>query len=104
MREESPALKFKDVPGLAYNDLIFGSVAAVVLLLHGSFILWVIFGGLLTRSRPYLRWLHILSLVWGIMTELLPWPCPLTVLENWFEAKPESSPIMAGFYFTTWTN
>ena len=61
------------------------------------FILWVVFGVLLTLSRPVLRWLHIVSLVWGILTELLPWPCPLTVLENWLEAKAGVQPYQGGF-------
>jgi hypothetical protein len=61
------------------------------------FILWVVFGALLTLSRPVLRWLHIVSLVWGILTELLPWPCPLTVLENWLEAKAGVQPYQGGF-------
>jgi len=54
----------------------YSALATAVLFLHGLFILWVIFGALLVRSRPILRWLHIASLVWGILTELLPWPCP----------------------------
>ena len=72
-------------------------LAVATLLLHGLFILWVIFGALLTRSRPLLRWLHIASLVWGILTELLPWPCPLTLLENWFEARAGVEPYHGGF-------
>ena len=76
----------------------FYSVLAVsVLSLHVLFILWVVFGALLTRSRPILRWLHIASLVWGILTELLPWPCPLTVLENWLEARAGVQPYQGGF-------
>jgi len=76
----------------------FYSVLAVsVLLLQALFVLWVIFGALLTRSRPILRWLHIASLVWGILTELLPWPCHLTVLENWLEAKAGVQPYQGGF-------
>src|SRR3989442_555961 len=76
----------------------FYSVLAIsVLLLHALFILWVVFGALLTRSRPIFRWLHIASLVWGILTELLPWPCPLTVLENWFEGKAGVEPYQGGF-------
>jgi Protein of Unknown function (DUF2784) len=59
--------------------------------------LWVVFGALLTRSHPILRWLHVGSLVWGILTELLPWPCPLTVLENCFEAKAGVQPYHGGF-------
>ena len=76
----------------------FYSILAVsVLFLHALFILWVVFGALLTRSRPILRRLHIASLVWGILTELLPWPCPLTVLENWLEDKAGVEPYQGGF-------
>ncbi|PYY09163.1 MAG: DUF2784 domain-containing protein [Acidobacteria bacterium] len=75
----------------------YPALAASVLFLHAVFILWVVFGALLTRSRPILRWLHIVSLVWGILTELLPWPCPLTVLENWLEAKAGVQPYQGGF-------
>jgi hypothetical protein len=76
---------------------LHSSVAILVLFLHALFILWVVFGALVTRSRPVLRWLHIASLVWGILTELLPWPCPLTVLENWLEAKAGAQPYQDGF-------
>ena len=76
---------------------IYAALAAGVLLLHALFILWVIFGALLTRSRPLLRWLHIISLVWGILTEILPWPCPLTLAENWFESKAGVEPYRGGF-------
>jgi hypothetical protein len=75
----------------------YSALAIFVLFLHALFILWVVFGALLTHSRPVLRWLHIASLVWGILTELLHWPCPLTVLENWFEAKVGLQPYQGGF-------
>ena len=76
---------------------VYSGLAVCVLFLHMLFILWAVFGALLTLSRPVLRWLHIVSLVWGILTELLPWPCPLTVLENWFEAKAGVQPYQGGF-------
>jgi hypothetical protein len=76
---------------------LYSSLAIFVLLLHALFILWVVFGALLTRSRPVVRWLHIASLVWGVLTELLPWPCPLTDLENWFEGKAGVQPYQGGF-------
>ena len=75
----------------------YSALATAVLLLHALFILWVIFGALLTRSRPLLRWLHIASLVWGILTEVLPWPCPLTLLENWLEGRAGVEPYQGGF-------
>jgi len=33
----------------------------------------------------------------GILTELLPWPCPLTVLENWLEGNAGVEPAHGGF-------
>jgi len=75
----------------------YTSLAIFVLLLHALFILWVVFGALLTRSHPFLRWLHVVSLMWGILTELLPWPCPLTLLENWLEGKAGVEPYQEGF-------
>jgi hypothetical protein len=75
----------------------YSALATAVLLLHALFIVWVIFGVLLTRSRPALRWLHIASLVWGIVIEVLPWPCPLTLLENWLEDKAGIQPYQGGF-------
>ena len=75
----------------------YSALAVSVLLLHALYILWVLFGALLTRSRPILRWLHVASLVWGILTELLPWPCPLTVLENWLEGNAGIEPDQGGF-------
>lgn len=76
---------------------IYSELAVFVLIVHASFILWVVFGALLTRSRPILRWLHIACLIWGIFTELLPWPCPLTLLENWLEQKAGITPYQGGF-------
>ena len=81
----------------ALGPTFYSALAVSVLLLHALFILWVVFGALLTRSRPILRWLHIASLLWGILTELLPWPCPLTVLENWLEARAGVEPYQGGF-------
>ena len=76
---------------------LYSALAIFVLLLHVLFILWIVFGAVLTRSRPVLRWLHIASLVWGVLTELLPWPCPLTLLENWLEGKAGVEPYQGGF-------
>jgi len=76
---------------------LYSALATAVLFLHALFIMGVVFGVLLTRSRPVFRWLHIASLTWGILTELLPWPCPLTLLENWLEEKAGIEPYQSGF-------
>jgi len=64
---------------------LFQSLAVVALALHLAWILWVIFGCLVTRNRPLLRLLHVFSLFWGILMELTPLPCPLTIAEQWFQ-------------------
>jgi hypothetical protein len=76
---------------------VYSALAVFVLFVHALFILWVIFGALLARSRPILRGLHIASLAWSILTEILPWPCPLTLLENWLERRAGVQPYQGGF-------
>jgi Protein of Unknown function (DUF2784) len=61
-------------------------LAALVLAFHLAWILWVIFGALWTRGRPWLAALHVASIVWGIIAEVGPWPCPLTTLEERLES------------------
>lgn len=75
---------------------IYSALATIVLLAHGLFILWVIFGAFLTRRRRTLRWLHIASLIWAILAEFV-WICPLTLLENWLEGKGGIQPYEGGF-------
>jgi Protein of Unknown function (DUF2784) len=76
---------------------LYSALASVVLFVHAVFILWVVFGAFFTRTRWMLRWLHIVSLLWGILTEVLPWPCPLTLLENWLEHRAGVQPYEGGF-------
>jgi hypothetical protein len=73
------------------------ALAACVLAAHLLFILWVVFGALLVRFRPWLRWVHIPCLIWGVLVELLLWPCPLTLLENWLEVRAGVQPYQEGF-------
>lgn len=68
-----------------------------VVALHLLWILWVVFGWLATRNRPVLRWLHIGSLVYSVLIEVLLWPCPLTLAENWFLARAGAEPYRESF-------
>lgn len=72
-------------------------LAVVVLATHLTFILWVIFGALLTRTRRWLAWAHGACLVYGVIIETQPWPCPLTLLENWFEIQAGRTPYRGPF-------
>ena len=75
----------------------FAVLAALVLLAHLIWILWAIFGWVFTRNRPVLTALHIASLLWGVAVEVGPWPCPLTIVEQWLESRAGSRPYQGGF-------
>lgn len=75
----------------------FQTLAVLVLALHLLFIGWVLLGWLLTRRRPWLRWAHILSLFYGVVIETGPWPCPLTLLENYFLERAGIAPYREPF-------
>ena len=63
------------------------ALAVAALVLHLAWILWAIAGALWTRVRPWLTAFHVLSLIWGIIVEVGPWPCPLTLAEQWLEMR-----------------
>jgi len=75
----------------------YDMAASAVLALHLAWILWVIFGALWTRGRRWLTAFHIASLVWGIVVETGPWPCPLTLTEDWFERRAGLAPWHGSF-------
>jgi hypothetical protein len=59
---------------------------------------WVLLGWTVTRGRPVLRTLHIVSLIYAIVIELVPWPpCPLTVAETWLETRAGIEPAQGPF-------
>ena len=76
---------------------MYAGLAAAVLTLHLLWIVWILVGWLLTRGRPALTAVHVASLVWGIIAELGPWPCPLTLLEQWLEARSGAGAYQGAF-------
>jgi hypothetical protein len=56
--------------------------ADIVLLLHASFVLFVVFGGLAMLRWRRAAWFHLPAALWGVIIELGGWICPLTYLEN----------------------
>jgi hypothetical protein len=57
-------------------------LAAMVLLLHLAFILFVVAGAALVARRRGLLPLHLAAVAWGIAVEATGAACPLTGLEN----------------------
>jgi hypothetical protein len=61
--------------------------ADLVVILHLSFVLFVLLGGLLTLKWRKAVWLHLPAVAWGAFVEFSGWICPLTPLENWLGAQ-----------------
>jgi Protein of Unknown function (DUF2784) len=72
--------------------------AEAVLLLHVLWCVWVLLGWTVTCGRHVLRMLHLTSLAYAIVIELVPWPpCPLTVVETELEARAGVEPANGPF-------
>lgn len=75
----------------------WAAVVMAVLVVHVVWILWTVFGTFLTRGRLWLAIFHLASLGWGITVEIGPWPCPLTLAEEYLKRRAGMLPFQGGF-------
>lgn len=59
--------------------------------------MFVVFGALVTRGRRFLTALHLAALIWALVVEVGPWPCPLTALEQGFWRRADAAGYSGGF-------
>lgn len=62
--------------------MLYRIAADGLVLFHLSFILFVLFGGLLAFKWRHLIWSHLPAAAWGVSVEVFHLPCPLTHWEN----------------------
>ena len=72
-------------------------VAAVIVLIHLAYIIFVIAGGLLALRWRRIVWIHIPAVLWGALVEFTGWICPLTPLELLFRIRGGETPYEEGF-------
>jgi hypothetical protein len=72
-------------------------LADLVVVLHLTFVLFVVLGGLLVLRWPRVAYFHIPAAIWGAVIELAGWLCPLTPLENWLRRQAGSIGYAGGF-------
>lgn len=72
-------------------------LARTILAIHLTWIVLVIFGAFWTRGRPVWTAIHLVALLWGIVVEVGPWPCPLTLAESHFEIRAGMQPDHGSF-------
>lgn len=75
----------------------YSLLADLIQLLHFSFILFVIFGGLLSLINIKWLWFHIPIFLWGAIVNLMYWVCPLTPLEVEYRIKAGEQGYEGGF-------
>jgi len=71
--------------------------AEAVLLIHLSFIVFVILGGLLTARWRWVAALHLPSAAWACYVELSGRVCPLTYIENYLWSRSGRASYSQGF-------
>ncbi len=71
--------------------------ADVVLLIHFTFILFVVFGGFTVLKWRRILYYHIPVALWGAAIEVGGWVCPLTTLEIELRVRAGSGFYTGGF-------
>jgi len=71
--------------------------ANLILIIHFTFILFVVFGALLFFASVKVIFIHVPVLIWGSYIELTNSICPLTYLENWLLHKANLTTYSEGF-------
>jgi Protein of Unknown function (DUF2784) len=80
---------------------MIGALTSAVILIHFLWIALVLIGVVWTRGRPVWTALHLACLVWGILVEVTPWPCPVTLVENYLEARGGEH-VVEGSFIVHW--
>ena len=71
--------------------------ADLILIIHFTFVLFVVFGALLIFVSIKIIFIHIPAVIWGSYIELTNSICPLTYLENWLLQKANLTTYSEGF-------
>ena len=71
--------------------------ADLIIIIHFTFVLFVVFGALLIFVSIKIIFIHIPAVIWGSYIELTNSICPLTYLENWFLHKANLTTYSEGF-------
>jgi hypothetical protein len=77
--------------------MLYRLLADATVVIHLTFVVFVVAGGLLVGRRPWVAWLHLPAAAWGAWSEFAGWFCPLTPLENWLRQQGGRAPYSASF-------
>lgn len=77
--------------------MIYRTLGDFVALLHLTFIVFALTGGLLVSRWRRLAWLHVPCMVWIALNQCFAWNCPLTLAEKWFNQQAGAGEYRGGF-------
>ncbi|MCP4753646.1 MAG: DUF2784 domain-containing protein [Proteobacteria bacterium] len=77
--------------------MFYRTLADGVVILHFTFVVFVVLGGVLSFWRHRILWVHLPAAVWGITIEFTGWICPLTPLENQLRIQAGETGYSGGF-------
>ena len=72
-------------------------LADLVVVLHFTFIIFGLLGGLLVLWRKWIVTIHLPAAMWGSLIVIQGWVCPLTPLENYLRMEAGSEGYSGGF-------
>ena len=75
----------------------YETLVTVILVVHFSYLAYVILGGFLAWRWPRLFWPHLAAAAWGLAVVGIPLTCPLTTAEFWARRRAGQNRQTAGF-------
>lgn len=79
------------------RNLAYRFLADLAVLVHLTFIVFALMGGILVSRWHLLAWLHIPAVAWIALNQCLAWDCPLTLAEKWFRQRVGVNAYREGF-------
>ena len=58
-------------------------VADAAMVMHFAFLAYLVLGGFLAWVWPRTIWVHLATVLYGLLNVLIGWPCSLTHVESW---------------------
>lgn len=88
----------------SFNMTFYTTLVVLAAAGHFAFLIYLPSGGFLALRWPRTIWLHVLTVVWGVGSVALHWPCPLTSLERWARERAGMSRLPSGGFIDHYIN
>ena len=77
--------------------MFYKILADLIVIIHLTFIIFALLGGLLLLWRKWIIYIHLPAAIWITVIVIQGWICPLTPLENYFRMAGNTEGYSGGF-------